>query len=338
MTMHDLQNNDAGDGPRAARKLLGAVIGLTAVVVVMLCAFALPSVKGGPHHMPLGLTGPQQATQTLRDGLNGEAWDVTSYPDPQALQTAIKQRDIVGGLALGTGGLTVYTAGAAGPQAGAAISALGTAMAAKQRGKATVQDVVPFPADDPRGAGFTASALPMIFGGIFPAMVLLRRFPGHRNLRRRLAGVTLFALVAGAAVAAVLQYGLGSLHGTYWLTALGLSLGMAALSIPFLALESLLGFVGLGAGLAVMILLGNPLSGIASPYWLPTDWTVLGQLLPPGASGSLVRAISFFGGTAAGAPAMTLAAWVMAGLLVILIADRRSTHIPRHAALAPTAR
>ena len=43
---------------QAARKLLGAVIGLTAVVVVMLCAFALPSVKGGPHHMPLGLTGP----------------------------------------------------------------------------------------------------------------------------------------------------------------------------------------------------------------------------------------------------------------------------------------
>ncbi|MFB4284729.1 MULTISPECIES: hypothetical protein [unclassified Nonomuraea] len=120
----------------------------------------------------------------------------------------------------------------------APITALGTAMAAQQQSEATVTDVMPSPADDPRGAGFTASGLPLIFGGIMPAIILLRLFPGHANLRRRLTGVILFALVAGAAV---LQYGFGPLHDTYWLTALGLALGMAALSIPFLALESLLG-------------------------------------------------------------------------------------------------
>ncbi|MFI6481569.1 hypothetical protein ACIBH1_26810 [Nonomuraea sp. NPDC050663] len=169
-----------------------------------------------------------------------------------------------------------------------------------------------------------ASALPMIIGGILPAVLLLRLFPGHANLRRRLTGVILFALVAGASVAAVLQYGFGSLHGTYWLTALGLSLGMAALSIPFLALESLFGMAGLGAGAALMMLLGNPLSGMAGPYWLPSGWATLGQLLPPGASGSLVRANAFFDGTGAGAPALVLAAWVLAGLLVILAADRRT--------------
>ncbi|MEV4187462.1 hypothetical protein AB0J28_39140, partial [Streptosporangium canum] len=304
-------------------------VGLTALVVVMLCAFALPSVNGGPHHIPLGLAGPQQATQAIQSGLDGDAWDVTVYPDPQALQAAIKQRDIVGGLALGADGITVYTAGAAGQQASAAINALGTGMAAQQQSKATVQDVVPFPADDPRGAGFTASALPMIFGGIMPAVLLLRLFPGHRNLRRRLAGAILFALVAGAAVAAVLQYGFGSLHGGYWRTALGLSLGMAALSTPFLGLESLLGMAGLGAGAAVMMLIGNPLSGMAGPYWLPTGWATLGQLLPPGASGSLVRAVSFFDGTGAGGPALTLAAWALAGLLVILIADRRTARSPK---------
>ncbi|MFI6457705.1 hypothetical protein ACIBF6_39885 [Streptosporangium amethystogenes] len=338
---HDIRpapDTDAPAGPSPAgttRMLLGVVVALTAVVVVMLCAFALPSVKGGPHHVPLGLSGPQPATQALQKGLGGDAWDVRLYPDPQALQAAIKQRDIAGGLALGTDGITVYTASAGGQQASAAITALGTGMAAQQQSKTTVQDMVPFPADDPRSAGFTASALPMLFGGIMPAVLLLRLFPGHANLRRRLTGAILFALVAGAAVAAVLQYGFGSLHGTYWLTALGLSLGMAALSIPFLALETLLGFAGLGAGAAVMMLIGNPLSGMAGPYWLPTGWAALGQLLPPGASSSLVRAISFFDGTGAGSPALTLAAWALAGLLLILIADRRTARRPQPGTTAP---
>ncbi|MEV8637278.1 hypothetical protein AB0395_37110 [Streptosporangium sp. NPDC051023] len=317
--------------------LLGVIVGATVLVVVMLCAFALPSVKGGPHHVPLGLAGPPQATQAIQTRLPRDAWDVSTYPDSQALQTAIKRREVIGGLAPGADGLTVYTAGAGGQQAAAAITALGAGMAAQQQAKATVQDLVPFPADDPRGVGFTASALPMIISGILPAVLLLRLFPGHANLRRRLAGVILFALVAGAAVAAVLQYGFGSLHGAYWLTALGLSLGMAALSIPFLALESLFGMAGLGAGAAVMMLLGNPLSGMAGPYWLPSGWATLGQLLPPGASGSLVRANAFFDGTGAGGPALALVAWALAGLLVILIADRRTARSARAEATAAAA-
>ncbi|MEU8378157.1 hypothetical protein [Streptosporangium sp. NPDC048865] len=332
---------DAPAGPRplaTAGTLLGVVVGLTAVLLVLLCAFALPSLNSGPHHVPLGLTGPQPAVQAVQGGLDGEAWDVTVYPDARALRSAVERRDVVGGLALGAGGVTVYTASAAGQQAGAAIGALGTATAARQGSGATVQDVVPFPADDPRGAGLTAGAFPLLIGGILPVVALLRLFPGHAGLRRRLAGVILFSLVAGTAVAAVLQYGFGSLHGAYWLIALGLSLGMAALSIPFLALESLFGVVGLGAGIAVMMLLGNPLSGLAGPHWLPTGWAALGQLLPPGASGSLVRAIAFFDGTGAGVPALTLGLWTLAGLLLLLVADRRTARRRRLQATAVAVR
>jgi len=316
----------------AARTLLGVVIGLTIVVVVMLCAFALPSVKGGPHDVPIGVAGPQQAVQAIQARLGGEAWDVTVYPDPQAIQTAIKQRDIVGGLALGPNGVTVYTASAAGQQISAALSALGTGMAAQQQSRATVQDVVPFPADDPRGAGFTASLLPMIFGGIVPAVALVRLFPGRANLRFRLTGAILFALVAGFSVGAVLQYGFGSFAGSYWLTSLALSLGMAALSIPLLGLESLFGLGGLATGAIVMVLVGNPLSGIAGPYLLPTGWAVFGRLLPPGATAGLVRAIAYFDGTGAGGPAITLAVWALAGLLLMLIPGRRAAGAARQAA------
>jgi len=329
---HGLRADASPSPATAVRMMLGVVIGLTVVVVVMLCAFALPSVKGGPHNVPIGVAGPQQAVQAIQSRLDGDAWDVTAYPDPEAIQNAIKRRDIVGGLALGPNGVTVYTASAAGQQISAALSALGTGMAAQQQLRATVQDVVPFPADDPRGAGFTASLLPMIFGGIVPAVALLRLFPGRANLRFQLTGAILFALVAGFSVGAVLQYGFGSLSGSYWLTALALSLGMAALSIPLLALESLFGMGGLATGAIVMFLVGNPLSGIAGPYWLPTGWAVFGQLLPPGATAGLVRAISFFDGTGAGGPAITLAVWALAGLLLMLVPGRRSAGAPQQAA------
>ncbi|MFB7085640.1 hypothetical protein [Streptomyces sp. NPDC056296] len=45
--------------------------------------------------------------------------------------------------------------------------------------------------------------------------------------------------LASAAVTAVLQFGIGTLDGNFWLTSLGTGLGMAALAVPFLGLESL---------------------------------------------------------------------------------------------------
>ncbi|MYV69740.1 hypothetical protein GT043_28120 [Streptomyces sp. SID2131] len=311
-------------GPGTPRKLAAVLLGLTAVVVLMLCAFALPSVNGGPHEVPIGVTGPQAAAEGLRAKLDGPEWDVTVYEDTAALTTAIQEREVAGGLALGTGGIDVYTATAGAPTATGALTALGNAAADRQHVKATVHDLVPFPGDDPRGAGLAAAGLPLVFGGIFPAVLLTRLFPGHAHLRTRFAGVVLFSLLAGAAIAGCLQYGTGSLAGSYWLTALGLGLGMAALAMTFIGLEALAGFAGLGAGIAVMMLLGNPLSGLGSgPYWLPSGWSSLGQVLPPGASGSLLRSLAFFDGTGAAVPALTLAAWVALGLVLLLVADRR---------------
>lgn len=52
--------------------------------------------------------------------------------------------------------------------------------------------------------------------------------------------------------------------------------------------------------------------------------TDLGHLLPPGASGSLLRANAFFDGNGAGGPVLVLAVWVVAGLALMRVADRRN--------------
>ncbi|WP_406140090.1 hypothetical protein [Streptomyces sp. NBC_01089] len=314
----------APNGRKRYVRLTAVVIGLTAAITLMLCAFGLPSANGGPHQVPLGVTGPQSAVDSLKTQLPDDQWDVTAYPDTQALTRAVQDRDALGGFSMSTDGITVYTAAAGGQQATGALTALGDSLAQRQSVPVTVHEVVPFPDDDPKGTGLASAALPMVFGGILPAVVLLQLFPGHSGLRLRLAGVIAFALAAGAAVTAVLQFGIGTLDGNFWLTSLGMSLGMAALAIPFLGLESLFGYAGFGAGTVVMMFLGNPLSGLGTgPYWLPDGWSTLGQLLPPGASGSLLRANAFFDGAGAGGPLLVLALWALAGLALMGFADRR---------------
>ncbi|MGW7068732.1 hypothetical protein ACWGII_09115 [Streptomyces sp. NPDC054855] len=312
------------------RKLAVIVVGLAAAVVAMLCAFALPSIHSGPNNLPTGVTGPQQPVAALSKALQGDKWNVTTYDSEGELKAAIQDRDVMGGIVLAPGQVTAYTATTDGPQAAAALTSSAAAIAKQQQADLTVNDLKPFPEDDPKGAGFSSAALPMIFGGMFPAVLLTRFFPGHSGLRLRLAGGVAFALSAGFAITALLQYGTGSLSGNYPITSLGMSLGMAALVMTLLGLESLIGMAGFGLGAVVIMLIGNPLSGFASgPHWLPDGWAAVGQALPPGAAGSLLRANSFFDGTGAGNPALILGAWALLGLALMLIADRRGTKTAR---------
>ncbi|WP_371631328.1 hypothetical protein OG892_36530 [Streptomyces sp. NBC_00341] len=312
------------------RKLVIVVLGLAALITTMLCAFALPSLHSGPHHVPIGVTGTQQAAQDLQRTLDSDTWDVDVYASTSELKAAIEDQDVVGGLALQPGKLDVYTATAGAPSATGAVTALGDTLAADRHVAATVHDLVPFTADDPRGSGLTAALMPMIFGGIFPALILGGVFPGHRGLRTRLAGAVLFSLVAGVAVAAVLQFATHSIGGDYWMNAFGVVLGMTAMSTTLLGLQALLRMGGFAFGGALMMLLGNPLSGLATgPHWLPSGWAALGQFLPPGAAGSLLRTNAFFDGATAGFPALVLTGWIILGVALALIADRRGRRSPQ---------
>lgn len=316
--------------PRSSQKLGAILLALTALLVLAFCAsFALPAVNGGPDRIPIGVTGPQASTGVLQKTLNRNQWDVTVYKNAGQLTSAVKDRDVAGGLAVTPAGLDVYTATAGSPMAGTALTAMGSAMAAQQKTTASVHDLVPFPKDDPHGAGFAAAAQPMVLGGLVFALILTRVAPGRRgrvHLRPGLTGALAASLLVGLLITAFLQYGTGSLTGNYWITALGLTLGMAALTLTFAGLDALFGATGIGVGALVMMLLGIPLTGLGTgPYWLPSGWSTLGQLLPPGAAGSLTRANAFFDGGGAGGPALVLTFWVLLGAALLVVATLRST-------------
>jgi hypothetical protein len=96
------------------------------------------------------------------------------------------------------------------------------------------------------------------------------------------------------------------------------ALGIAATALGLLGLYAVGREIGLAVGAATIVLLGNPLSGLASaPELLPSGWGTLGQLLPPGATGTLLRSVSWFDGAAAGTPLLVLTTWCAAGLVLI---------------------
>jgi hypothetical protein len=86
----------------------------------------------------------------------------------------------------------------------------------------------------------------------------------------------------------------------------------------------------------LMVLAGNPLSGLSSaPELLPQPAGALGQLLPPGAGGSLLRSTAFFDGAAATGPLAVLAASWLGALArrspsPAVAADADPVTVPEH--------
>jgi hypothetical protein len=177
-----------------------------------------------------------------------------------------------------------------------------------------VQDVVPADPDDPRGAGLSAALLPLILTSLV-AGVLLAVAVGGRAAR--LLGLVAYAVLAGLAVTAIVQYWLGALPGDYLANAAVVGLLALAMAAAVAGLGTLLGAGGIVLAVLVVFLLGNPLSGLTSaPELLPQPWGAVGQLLPPGAGGTLLRSVAFFDGAGAATPAWVLGAWAAGGLLL----------------------
>ena len=218
-------------------------------------------------------------------------------------------------------GPVVLTASAASTAAAQTLAALAPALS-RDGTVVEVRDVVPLPAEDPRGAGLAALVLPLVLGAIVPAAVL-----GSLHLRRRalLTAIVTYALVGGATFAVVLHWVFGTLNGDFVTDALVLAAVVGASTLALVGLQWAAGSAGLALGALLLALVGNPLSGASTaPEFLASPWREIGQAMPPGAGGQLVRSVAFFDGAQSAGPWWVLAAWA-AGGLVLLALPRRSS-------------
>ncbi|MFB9662330.1 hypothetical protein ACFQS3_06385 [Glycomyces mayteni] len=317
------------------RTSVGRVIGLSAglalIVGAVTLAFAWPSAGMGPNEVPIAVVGPAEAAAQVQDQLDQaepDGFDVTAAADADEAAELIEDREVYAALQIAPDGVTAYTASAASPTVARLVTGIADQIAAQmgqasgQTVQVTVEDLVALPADDPNGAGLAASGLPLAAGGIIIAALI---GSAVRGSGRQAAAAVLGPLAIGAGVAAILLYVLESIEGDYLPIAAAISLAAAATGWFILGLRKLLGTAGIAVGAVVVMLVGNPISGLTSaPELLPAPWGEVGQYLTPGAGATLLRSTAYFDGAGAQTAVWVLAAWLAAGVVLFTIGAVRS--------------
>ncbi len=301
----------------------GVLVAVVAVVLqaLLIPLFSAPAANLAPRDLPLVVAGPAPAAAAaIADRLAAErpgAFDVTVVPDAAAADRSLRDRTAYGAVVLGADGPALHVASAAGPTVAAMLSQAAAALGVT----APVVDVVPTSADDPRGAGFAAGFLPLALTGMAAGVLLALVVAGRRG---RLAGLVAFTGLAGLAGAAVLNLWLGVVPGGYWPTAVAVGLVSGAIAATVAGLGAVLGRAGVAFGALVVFVVGNALSAVGSaPELLPQPWGEVGQWLPIGAGGTLLRSVAYFDGAGAAPAAWTLAAYLVGGLVLVGLARTR---------------
>ena len=317
--------------PPAAIRATGIIVALTVALAILAIAFALPAARSKPHNIPIGAAGPTAASGQVADMLEQHApgaFAITYYPGEAALRDAIRNRDVYGGISFGPDGRSLLIATGGSPMVAQMLTQMGNGIAQQVGVPLRTEDLAPPTADDPRGAGLAASALPITLAGLLPGVALVLFL--KREVWTRFIAAVVFAAGAGVTIAALLRYVFGSIDQSIWGVAAGLTLGLLAAGLAMLGLGSLFGRVGLAIGALMALLLGNPLSGLNSaPEMLPSGWGTVGQWLPQGATATLLRSTAFFDGAGATTAIAVLSCWAIAGIgLIVLAAVRQGRSAP----------
>lgn len=305
-----------------SRQLLAVIVLAPAIVALALWAFAWPNARIAPRDVPVGIAGPAAAAAPLQHQLQQRdgAFDVHRYDDESAARTAILDREVYGAVVVTPQGPKLLTATAASP----VVAQLLHDAVSHQVPRATelrTDDVVAAPAADPRGSVLGASALPLALAGV--ATGALVTLLGLRGLRA-VTALIIAAAQVGVVVAAIAHSWLGVLTGDWWAEAAALGFAVLAAGAAVAGLAALLGQAGIGIGTLLVVLLGNPWSGVTSaPELLPEPVGLIGQWLAPGAGGTLIRSVAFFDGSGATQALAVLTAWVLLGLTAVTVGGLR---------------
>ena len=314
------------------RPSIAAMLLVPVAAALVLTLFAWPQARLEPRDLPVGVAGPTATAQQVEHRLDAQdgAFEVHRYADEADARDAIADREIYGAVVTTPSAAKVLTASAASPTVAQMITNAARATAKTTATTVDVEDVAPAE----RVGALSAAILPLILAGSLTAFISGMVAPGG-GMRR--AGLILGASVlAGMAGTAIVQNWLDVVDGSWAANAAALSLTVLAVAATVAGLEALLGQLGTALGAMAMILVGNPFAAVASgPQMLPTPAGAIGQLMPPGAGGNLLRSTGYFDGAAAGGHVAVLATWALAGLAVLLLATVRDRRVAAEATPVP---
>jgi hypothetical protein len=142
---------------------------LTALISLLLTAFAWPATRSSPHDVPIAVAGPADTADPIVAALEKRqpgAFKITRVADTAAAEAAIRNREVYGAIDVSNGWPQLIVASAASPAVAQALQALGQALAQPAGGNSNaiaVHDLAALHSHDPRGAGLALSA-PLVLG------------------------------------------------------------------------------------------------------------------------------------------------------------------------------
>ena len=303
--------------PAHRRPSPAAILAVPVIVAIVLTLFAWPSARLEPRDLPIGVAGPAAGVAAVEQQLTRDegAFEVHHYADESAARSAIEDREIYGAVVAAPEGGKVLTSSAGSPMV---AQLLARAASEGHEQELAVEDVVPAGRE---GNAISSSVLPLVIAGILTglaAATLSSTALGRTGL------LATGAILGGMVATAIVQSWLDVVDGDWWANAAGLSLTIAAISAAVAGGKALLGNAGVSLAAMTMMFVGNPFSAVGTaPELLPQPVGGLGQLLPPGAGGNLLRSTGFFDGADAGGHVAVLATWVIGGLALLFVAALR---------------
>ncbi|MGK5529989.1 DUF3533 domain-containing protein [Streptomyces sp. URMC 129] len=315
--------------PRAALLVLGVLLLHLAFIASYLGALHDPE----PDGVPLAVVAPDDMRDRLvsrLDALPGGPLDPDHRAkDAEDARRQVERRDVDGALIVDPGGTAdiLYVATGGGSSLAQALTdVVREAEAAEQR-SVTVEDVAPAGERDSRGLSAFYLIVGWCVGGYLCAAALAvsagaRPATAGRAVRR-LVLLGVYAVLAGLAGAVLAGPVLDALPGRVLaLAGLG-ALVVFATGALTLALQGLMGIIGIGVALLIVVVLGNPSAGGPYPYpLLPPFWQAIGPALIPGAGTWIARSIAYFDGRAVLGPLLVLTAWAVAGAVCTVLFAR----------------
>jgi hypothetical protein len=306
------------------RQILIVAVVVPVVLTLAVLAFAWPAARLKPRDLPIGVVaspGSQRLVAELSTSEPG-AFHVRTFSDDSAARDAIRARTSYGAFELTQHHLVVLVAGAAGPTVAQLLESIAEHVGQSASLPVSPVDVVPLSSSDPRGVVFSSALLPVTICSVLvaAAVAALLRL---RSAWRQTVALAIVSTAAATAAYLVAQPFLGALPHNAWASWASLALMVFSISASVAGLVALTGLAGVAVGAAIMILLGNPFSGVTSaPELLPNAAHYLGQAMPPGAGAQLLRSTAYFSGDGATGHVVVLAAWAVAGIAAVVAGHR----------------
>ena len=280
--------------------------------------------KPQPHDLPFGVVGaPAAALATAVD--KQLSLRTTTYTDKSAAARAIDRRSIYGALITDPSGTSLLVAPAASNAAAIALTNAFTKVAAAGGQKLTVVQVHPLADGDRVGIVPFLVVMALVVGGYLSA-TMATSLGGAAAIRRHAPILVVVAAIGALATYLLAGPILGGIPSGHFLELWGIfTFLMLAVAFAAAGLQTLFGTIGTLIVIIVFVVFGAPAAGgsVARPF-LPSFWGTIGPFLPPGAGTTAVRNTIYFDGNGIGKSLIVLAAYLVAGAVVVFGIRRRT--------------